>query len=360
MPNEDDLGSRALKDIADFWRVNAANSVWCQNGFDWWPGDFRVSVRAHRRQDNEAPETWWLRITTDFLKDVPVDDARFISLAAVTSRFLASTYAWVYPSVEVWAEHGEKGSRPRLWFSSSAYVTSANVDWLPSLLARMSIMQPINAQIQAKGMPEMLFGGLPDISRPESLRRTGFDEILEMAAQVYVPMGRDESRWIGAGEFSKIAEKWGRSNLCFGNGDAHGLTLETSIGEDSALIRLRTEEGHPQLGHGLLVTLQLPYFAESKAVNEQCAFLNYMESLWTDFPQLGCWHPHGSREDQDGLAFSSFIPNALYQPGIATHAALWMLQRVGWVHDLMWPDLEDQPIEQILSRRLSLDSEEET
>jgi hypothetical protein len=101
------------------------------------------------------------------------------------------------------------------------------------------------------------------------------------------------------------------------------------------------------LGYGLLGTLQLPYFAENKATNEQCAFLNFMESLWTDIPQLGCWHPHKSRENQDGLAFSSFIPNALYQPGIATHAALWMLQRVDWVHGLMWPDLEDQPIEQI-------------
>ncbi len=353
MPNEHDLGSRTLKDIAEFWMVSDANSVWSDGGFDWWPGDFRVSVRAHRRQDNEVPETWWIRISTDFLKDVPVDDARFVSLAATTSRFFTSTYAWVYPPAEIWAKHGEKGVRPGLWFSNSGYVTSANIDWLPFFLARMSIMQPINAQIQAKGMPKMLMKGLPDVSRPERLRRARFDEILEIAAQVYVPMGREESRWIGTGEFSKIAENWGRSNLCFGNGDAHGLTLEASIGEDTALIRLRTDEKHPQLGHGLLATLQLPHFAQDKEICEQCASLNYMESLWTDIPQLGCWHPHRSRGDVDGLAFSSFVPNALHESGIATHAALWMLQRLGWVHDLMWPDLEDKPIEHILRRRLS-------
>lgn len=347
-----DLGSRALKDIADLWLVNSATSVWSENGFDWWPGDFCVSVRATRRQDDHVPETWCVSIRTDFLKDVPVHDERFVTLTAMTSQFFSSTYAWVYPPTEIWAEHGEKGTRPRLWFSSSAYVTPAEIDWLPSFLARMSIMQPINAQMQASRMPEMLTGGVPDVSRPESLRHTRFDEILEIAAQVYVPMGRQPNRWIGSEEFSEIADNWGRSNLCFGNGDAHGLTLEATIGEDTALIRLRTSEEHPQLGHGLLGTLQLPYFALDKTINEQCAFLNSMESLWTDIPQFGCWHPYKSRGDQEGLAFSSFVPNALYQPGIATHAALWMLQRVGWVHDLMWPDLEDKPIEQILKSRL--------
>jgi hypothetical protein len=33
-------------------------------------------------------------IRTDFLKDVPVDDDRFVTLTAMTSQFLSSTYAW--------------------------------------------------------------------------------------------------------------------------------------------------------------------------------------------------------------------------------------------------------------------------
>jgi hypothetical protein len=61
-------------------------------------------------------------------------------------------------------------------------------------------------------------------------------------------------------------------------------------------------------GSGLLGTLQLPCFVLEKMINDQCAFLNSMESLWTDIPQFGCWRPYKSRGDQDGLAFLSFVP----------------------------------------------------
>ena len=72
-------------------------------------------------------------------------------------------------------------------------------------------MQPVNAQIHAKGMPKILGGGFPDVSRPEAPGVSGLHEMLEVAAQVYVPIGREVSRWIGTGEFSAIAEKWGTS-----------------------------------------------------------------------------------------------------------------------------------------------------
>jgi hypothetical protein len=220
-----------------------------RNGFDWWPGDFRVCVRAYRRQDDQLPEAWWICIRTDFLKDAPVDDERFVSLVAMTSRFSTSTYAWVYPPAAAWAEHGEKQTSPRLWFSSSAYVTPKNVDWMPSFLARMRIMQPINAQLQAKVMPGMLTGGAPDVSLPDKLAGAGFNEILEEATQAYVPIGAEASRWIGTNEFFEIAELWGRSDLCFGNGDADGLTLDASIGNDTALIRLRTDEKRTEISN---------------------------------------------------------------------------------------------------------------
>ena len=55
----------------------------------------------------------------------------------------------------------------------------------------------------------------------------------------------------------------------------------------------------------------------------KCAYLNFFEAVsWTGFPLLGCWHPHVSRGEEEGLAFTTFVPNALYQPMIATNLAL--------------------------------------
>jgi hypothetical protein len=351
MSNGPGMGPQALKAIAEIWKVDDARSRWRDDGFDWWPGDFRVSVNAFRRVDGLGPETWLLSVRTDFLKDVPVDDPKFVRLAAVTSRFLASTYSWVYPTAEVWEQHGQPETLPKLWFSNTAYVTSDNVDWLPGFLAWMSIMQPVNAQIQAKEAPEFLAGGVPDVSRPEAPGVSGLHDTLEIAAQVYVPIGRKVNRWIGTSEFSAIAEKWGTLDHCYGNGDPQGLTLETSFGDDTALIRLRTDEKHPQLGNGLLATLQVPFFGEPKLIADECAGLNLLETLWTDIPQFGCWHPHASRGEREGLAFSTFVPNALHQAGLATQTTLWMLQRARWLRQERWPHLSDKPVLEILQER---------
>ena len=176
--------------------------------------------------------------------------------------------------------------------------------------------------------------------------------MLEVAVHVYVPSGQQDSRWIGQTEFSEFAEVYAQNDNCFGFGDDKGLSAETPFGSDTALIRLRTEEKHPHLGSGLLVTLQLPRVGESGEIANECAYLNFLEALsWTGFPVFGSWHPHNSREGKDGLAFTTFVPNALYQRAIATNFALWMLGRARWVRETLWPDLQDKRMIDILEER---------
>lgn len=82
MDNEKTIGSRALKTLAEFWNVSVARSRRRDDGFDWWPGDFRVSVSVSRRVDGHVPETWMLMVRTDFLKDVPINDDKVIRLCS--------------------------------------------------------------------------------------------------------------------------------------------------------------------------------------------------------------------------------------------------------------------------------------
>jgi hypothetical protein len=268
---------------------------------------------------------------------------------------MTSTYAWAYPTSQILKEL-EKWGPPdaplKMWFASTAYVNHEKVSWLPRFLAQMAIMQPINAQIQAKKAPDFLDGGCADTSRPAHLRGAALDGMLEVAAQIYAPAGQEPSRWENVDEFSQFAETYARNDRCFGTGDNAGLTLETPFGSDTALVNLRTGETHPQLGNGLLVTLQLPRFAEAATIAKECAYLNFLEAgSWTGFPLFGCWHPHVSRESRDGIAFTTFVPNALYQPLLATNLALWMLGRAKWVRETLWPDLQDKRMIEILEDR---------
>jgi hypothetical protein len=69
--NTRDIVSEALIEIADIWKVDPARSIPTDDGFDWWPGDFKVSVSATRRTDGYVPETWMLSVKTDFLRRSP-------------------------------------------------------------------------------------------------------------------------------------------------------------------------------------------------------------------------------------------------------------------------------------------------
>jgi hypothetical protein len=348
-----DIGKQAVEQIAAMWQVDPARSVQREDGFEWWPGDFRVAVTAHRRPDGSVPECWCLTIRTDFLKDVPVDNEKFVQLTALSAHVAALTCAWVYPPAELLQRYGI-AERPKLWLANSAYVTAETADWLPHFLASMGLMQPTNAQIQAAGTAEIIQGGSPDVSSPRGMKLEGLDGMLDVAELVFAPRGNEANRWIGTGEFEETAETWGRSDLCFGIGDPQELTLETPFGEASALIRLRTSERHPQLGTGLLGTIQLPIENECNAVAHECARLNFMETLWTDIPLFGCWSPHQSLNGRYAPAFTSFIPNALYRPGLATNMALWLFARARWVRMELFPQLRDRAMAEILKERAGI------
>jgi hypothetical protein len=208
-------------------------------------------------------------------------------------------------------------------------------------------------------MAETFGSGEPDTSRPTHLRDLEFDEMLDVVAKVYVPHGRGPSRWSDTGEFEAFVEQWGRSDQCFGSADYTGMSLETPFGSESALIHFSTEEEHPQLGNGLTAILQLPFADTSIAIAKEVAALNLLEAVsWTGFPQLGCWHAIDIRPGQKAPAFTLFMPNVLYRPGLITHFAMWFLLRVRWVREQRHPAMQDLPLTDIAERLAAMLGEE--
>jgi hypothetical protein len=163
MADDQDLALRAIERIAYMWRLDETKIVRITRsqvtGFDWWPGDFRVRVRA---EWSTVLDTVRLVIRTDVLKDVPVADELFISLVAEMSCLWAPTYAWVYPPAPFWEKYHQSNIddvpslSPRLGFSSSAYISSENIDWLTDFLARATILQPVSAQSHSDALQRML------------------------------------------------------------------------------------------------------------------------------------------------------------------------------------------------------------
>jgi hypothetical protein len=347
-----DLGLAAVHRIANLWQVDDDRVTWSDDGFDWWPGSFRVSVLSQKSSVDELGETWRLIVRTAFLKELPVEDDKKRSLIALMSAF-APTYSWVYTPFQIAEKYGADVDRT-LRFQSTAYLRADTMGWLPELFGRLAILQAIDAQRQAEVSAPML-GAVPDVSLPsESAATDHLDEMLNVAELCYLPMGQNASRWTGSGEFAQVAERFGKSDLCFGTGGQDGLTLETPFGSSSALVRLRADQRHPALGAGLLATLELPFWEDQAAATDTCMWLNFFESvLWSDAPQLGGWHVRETGKGSFGIASASFFPNALYKDGLATNIALWQLGRARWAKQQLWPDLVDLTMMEVLTKRLT-------
>jgi hypothetical protein len=346
MATDQNIGQICLQEIASIWQVDDSAVKWVDGGFDWSPGSHLARVRALPNQKAATEERWRVSVETDFLASVPIEDIKFIQRIAA-SGFVTSTYSMQYPPAEILKQSSdEKNRKPSLF--SSVYVSSDLLRWLPKFFAREAIVQVVNAEMQSVTLSEAV-GGKPDVL--PSGRNDSPDDILGVVGGVYVPDGKKRSRWNNIDEFVNFAETYGRSDVCFATGDKSGLTLETPFGDSSALIRLQSDVEHPQLGSGLLVTIQIPFLTAIEEISKESALLNFLEaSRWTDFPQLGCWQLHGGGVSNE-LAHASFVPNALYSDGIATNFAFWSVARVRWLRQERWPNLEDKPMNEILEKR---------
>ncbi len=350
--NNNDLGQLALEKLVQLWQISPERMVKTDQGFDWWPGRFRVSIIVQPPKYPEDTGAWRIRISTEFLREVRVEDPKVLGLLLELGKF-APTYSFVTPPPEVVEKYGIP-TPGTVKMESTIYLREDGAGWLPEFFGRLAILQPIDAERLADGYAQIL-GAQPWTSSPGKPEADDYrDELLGVAHALYVPAGRDPSRWIGTNEFSDFAERFAKQDTCFGFGDPNGMTLETPFGEASALILCRTDVPHPDLGSGLLATLQLPFGKSQQETDNESMWFNYFESIsWTNHPQLGGWHPRALPSGDMASAHAMFFPNIMYREGTATNAALWLLGRARWARQTFWPDLEDLTMAEILERRFS-------
>ncbi len=349
----DEVKDIALRAIAQTWSVKKSEMAETESGFDWLPGSHTVHV--HISPDNReatgksiGPGRFRIWITTDYLRSVPIENEKFVRLVGTMSKSFCPTYSLVYPPLECWKQYYD-GKPADMRFFSSAYVYEDTAGWIPNFLAQMAVLQPINAERQS-ATPELFGGGEPAFANGK--KNPTVSETLSLAETIFVPEGKKASNWIGSDEFEKFAEAKAKNDVCFGFGDKNSMMLEIPFGADTALVSFKTDEKHPQLGNGLLVATQIRSSQRFEDVCTETAWLNFFEStFWTDFPQLGCWHPQETSNGGANWAHSCFIPNAVFAPGLVENFAYWAIGRVQWARRTIFPDLKDLTMTQILDQR---------
>ena len=379
MISDQEIAVSAVREIYNLLQIDSDRTQWVGDpssdailrdgyGFEWWPGDFKVRVRVNGPHPKLDKAVYRLSVQTDFLCDVDVTTPKFKKNISLLNRFSSAFTICAHPTAvsQILEKYGAESSdlslkSSKVWLASTAYLHEGVKGWLPRFFAGLIVLQPIESQFRADSA-KILLRGRPDYSSPpECNAKKGLDDILNVEASLYAPAGRQQSKWIGTGEFEQIIGKWGRCDNGFGFADKQGLTIETPFGDHTAILLLKTDQPHPRLGNGLLAILKIPLLSELEGANDFSIKLNYAEALlWYEYapPLIGNWcanegRVQGEERPSFGPAFSSFIPNLLYQPGLAENVVLFALNRARWVRQFWLPNANDLPMHEILSKRLN-------
>lgn len=152
----------------------------------------------------------------------------------------------------------------------------------------------------------------------------------------------------GGGALKKIprrASTWPKADFaalgarhrgrCFCTADDDGFTAEfglragpgaSALGDDAtALLHMTVRHRHPRHGVGLHLQLDMPHqFSDPARLSAVIARLNEWEAQAGDrVPHYGAW----CRGEVDNPAYTCFLPQALWQEGLATSMAIWMRMR---------------------------------
>jgi hypothetical protein len=363
------LIKNALEQALSIWKVDDIDLVARgPKGFDWTPGNYLVSVRAvEANKDDQSYQTLSimgveprkggvrLSVETKVVSDFPYDNPTACSRLNDLALSASAAYSLVYPPAVFFGMYEGMKAPCDLSLFSSIYIDTNLAGWLPRFFATMAIIQPIHAEIHGDNLPGLLGEG--QSAFVQNHKRHIVDDILKVSEQIFLPAGVSSSKWLGSDEFKNFANSFGNTEGCFANGDPTGLSAEIPFGQDSILIRCLTDHYHTELGNGLLVTMQLPFWADDNLV-EAAPLLNFMESRsWTESPQFGSWHFHPSSNGAaPTITHTTFVPNALYKQGLVQNFVFWEMARARWVRQLFFSELEDLTMPEIIDVRQKLRS----
>ncbi|OBK86348.1 hypothetical protein A5648_05870 [Mycolicibacter sinensis] len=318
-----------LDHLYDKLMIDEQWSVRRERGFTWWGYRLAQHIEVSPPIRSHDLDVCIVRIWTEVARDVdPATDPAEL-LAAVNMQSTMSALVWD-PKTATITE------------CCTAVVHAENAAWLWKILMTAAVLQNTAAHSRAHAIADAC-GGTPAASNhPTSGERPELDDMLNSPEHVIAPVGAEESRFTGA-----LAEGLGKFAWemgWYGSSDETGIVCEVpytgnrplilqdahapDTARETALVRIFTDQPHPEFGNGALVLMQLPVNPGAEESTKLANRLNIIESHGDlSTPLLGAWCPDMSREDHDGLAFCSFLPNVLARPGLLENQIVYQAAR---------------------------------
>ncbi len=305
--------------VGELYSLLEVESEWCiprPGGFTWWPGSFAQSIWADPPFEDKGHQLARVHVETEMLRG-------FRPTAESLGGLLAlQTWATLDGCVV-------DGDSVRL--VSHAYVHDGTTTMWKVLLLSAAMLQLHEVRLGGS-----VVAGLADLDRASSSHpqgaRTAGHPALTAFGEVFVPAGKHPSRFVEEDYEAAKQLAWEMGWLALtGTGS---LTCEFPYSYYTSLLRLETDQRHPLLGNGLLVSLTLPTEFEEDWIPDLVVDLNRRElEDRTLTPFIGSWCP--APRHPGLISHVSFVPNVCALPGLPMALMQYAWPRSLWVEHLL-------------------------
>ena len=293
-------------------RVDDKWSVRTPNGFRWWADRNEQTIEVVGQEAGPDGEMGYaVSVRTELLRSLHLGDGE-LRVVPILMGF-ASMAGPVYDQ-----------EAKTLSLCSLVRVHKAISQWMNPLISVAALLQIGEARIMGSLLAKMLNAEEAFSGPPHHGLRFEPDELAEIIATLIAPMGAQPSRWSPA-EFQDVVDRFmNQPPALLASAGGAGFTVEFPYGEQSSLCQAKADQRHPRYGNGLFLLQSFPVKATSDTDGVKLALsMNKIEL--TERP---AGYGFGSYAYKDSaLHFTSFLPNAIYRPGLLPNIYFSCTQR---------------------------------
>jgi hypothetical protein len=290
---------REALQLEEEWALHATRSL------TWWGHRLAQQVWIDLPPEGDDGGSCRVHVSTDLLGGVPPGPATAERIS-VLNRFA------ILSAIVCDTERGEVA------LHAAASMSPDNRGWVEPLLLSAITLQAAQAHAEVDPWGQQL-GGVPaESSHPQSGPRKEPAERLDVLESVFARLGADASPFTEADMEAVLGlDPWATAERA-------GVGVRAEM--EGATFMVSAETRHPQIGAGahLRVAVRVPHGLEPAATALRLNVAEAREAM--EGHLFGAWC--GAADDE--VAFVTFLPAAVYEPGLLPHLCVNAAERARW------------------------------
>jgi hypothetical protein len=285
----------------DQLKVDGKWAVKTDTSFSWWADKNKQTIEIIAEEELDGMRGYLISVNTDVLISTQINEGELDILNNLIMKN-ASMSGVVYDE-----------NLQTLKLHSLLRVHEAIADWMNPLISVASTLQIAEANRYGQELINYFPGELAVSGHPENGIRNKPDEMAGVVQSLFAPIGKEPCHWQEQEFESAVQDYMQRPpSICASNGGL-GLSVEFPFDNQSSLCEFKGTETHPVYGNGLFIKHSFPPLDLSNKEGVNLA-LSLNKSSLTELP-----HGYGIGSycyNNDMLQHVTFLPNALYRPGL--------------------------------------------